>query len=351
MNRIRSGLLVLLGSTLLLHANAQKAPELHSFSVKECIYYSRQHNVQVKNALLDLQIQEQTNKGITAGALPSILATGSGTDFLKTPITLVPAQFFGGTPGTYMAVSFQPQYSASGIVQLTQTIFDGQVFVGLQARKASIDYYNKAIDVTRENIAVNIYKVYYQLVVSRTQMAQIDANIFRAQKLLNDTKAMYENGFQEKLDIDKSTVQLANLQTQKEALQTNVDNGYTSLKFLIGMPIKDSLILTDDFKEEDLKSGVLDIASYKYEDRNDFQNLMLLEKLQGYNVKRYKYSYLPTASINAAYQKNALGNTFDFFTQSGTWFTTAYVGLNINVPIFSGFAKDANLKKAKLQLW
>ena len=350
MNRIRSGLLVLLGSTLLLQANAQKAPELHSFSVKECIDYSRQHNVQVKNALLDLQIQEQTNKGITAGALPSILATGSGTDFLKTPITLVPAQFFGGTPGTYMAVSFQPQYSASGIVQLTQTIFDGQVFVGLQARKASIDYYNKAIDVTRENIAVNIYKVYYQLVVSRTQMAQIDANIFRAQKLLNDTKAMYENGFQEKLDIDKSTVQLANLQTQKEALQTNVDNGYTSLKFLIGMPIKDSLILTDDFKEEDLKSGVLDIASYKYEDRNDFQNLMLLEKLQGYNVKRYKYSYLPTASINAAYQKNALGNTFDFFTQSGTWFTTAYVGLNINVPIFSGFAKDANLKKAKLQL-
>ena len=350
MNRIRMGVMALLVSNIFLVAHAQKAPEVHSFSVKECIDYSRGHNVQVKNALLDLQIQEQTNKGITSGALPNITATGSATDFIKTPITLVPAQFFGGTPGTYEAVSFQPQYSASAVVQLSQTIFDGQVFVGLQARKTSIDFYNKAIDVTRENISVNIYKVYYQLVVSKTQMAQIDANIFRAQKLLNDTKAMYENGFQEKLDIDKATVQLANLQTQKEALQTTVDNGYTGLKFLIGMPVKDSLILTDQFKEEDLRSGVLDVTSYKYEDRNDFQNVLLSEKLQSYNVKRYKYNYLPTASLVASYQKNALGPTFDFFSRSGTWFTTTYVGVNINMPIFSGFAKDANLKKAKLQL-
>jgi outer membrane protein len=349
MNRISRGLLVLLGSTILLQANAQKVPELHSFSVKECIEYSRQHNVQVKNALLDLQIQEQTNKSITAGALPSVTATGSSTDFLKTPVTLVPAQFFGGTPGTYMAVSFQPQYSASGIVQLTQTIFDGQVFVGLQARKASIDYYQKSIDLTRESIGVNIHKIYYQLVVSKTQMKQLDANIARAQKLLDDTKVMYANGFVEKLDIDRVTVQLSNLQTQKQSVLTNIDNGYLALKYLLGMPVKDSLVLSENFSEDDLKTGMLSDTAYRYEDRNDFQLLGIAKSLGEYNIKRYKYMYLPTASINAAYQKNALGSTYDFFTKSGTWFTTAYVGLNINVPIFSGFAKNANLKKAKLQ--
>ncbi|MBS1666830.1 MAG: TolC family protein [Bacteroidetes bacterium] len=350
MNRIRMGILALLASNIFLVAHAQKAPEVHSFSVKECLDYSRSHNVQVKNALLDLQIQEQTNKSITAGALPTITATGSSTDFLKTPVTLVPAQFFGGTPGTYMAVSFQPQYSASGIVQLTQTIFDGQVFVGLQARKASIDYYQKSIDLTRESIGVNIYKIYYQLVVSKTQMKQLDANIARAQKLLDDTKVLYANGFVEKLDIDRVTVQLANLQTQKQLVLTNIDNGYLALKYLLGMPVKDSLILSENFSEDDLKSGMLSDTAYRYEDRNDYQLLGIAKSLGEYNIKRYKYSYLPTASINAAYQKNALGNTYDFFTQSGIWFTTAYVGLNINVPIFSGFSKNANLKKARLQL-
>jgi len=332
-------ILTVLFANIFVLADAQTVTAVHQFSIQQCIDYSNQHNAQVKNALLDLKIQEQTNKGITAGALPAISATGSITDYVKVPVNVVDAKYFGGTPGTYEAVSFQLQYSASAALQLTQTIFDGQVFIGLQARKASIDYYQKAIDITRENISVNIYKVYYQLVVSKTQMAQLDANIERAQKLLNDTRALYENGFQEKLDV-----------TQKQSTKTTIDNGYLGLKYLLGMPIKDSLILTDNFTEDDLKTGVLDDTAYKYENRNDYQALELSKKLEEYNVKRYKYSYLPTASLNAVYQKNAYSGMFDFFSRTGTWYPTSYVGLSVNVPIFSGFAKDANLQKARLQL-
>ena len=47
-----------------------------------------------------------------------------------------------------------------------------------------------------------------------------------AEKLMNDTKALFQNGFAEKLDVDKATVQLANIQTQKVSVQTGIDNGY-----------------------------------------------------------------------------------------------------------------------------
>ncbi|MES1226980.1 MAG: TolC family protein, partial [Bacteroidota bacterium] len=332
-----------------IHGQTPKT-SIHEFSIQQCIDYAHQHSVQIKNAILDLQIQEQSNKSVTAGALPTLSATGSTQDFFQTPITLVPAEFFGGTPGTYEAVSFQPQYGASGSIQLSQTIFDGQVFVGLQARKASIDLSQNIIDLTQEKISVNIHKVYYQLVVSKTQMTQVDANIARAQKLLNDSKAMFENGFQEKLDVDRATVQLANLQTQKQSLQTTIDNGYLGLKYLLGMPVKDSLVLSDSFTEDDLKSGVLDDSAYRYQDRNDYQNLTITKKLYEYNVKRYKYSYYPTVSLNGTFQKNALANTYNFFSKDGTWYTTSYAGLTINVPIFSGFSKNANLAKARLQL-
>ena len=181
-------------------------------------------------------------------------------------------------------------------------------------------------------------------------MQQLDANISRADKLFHDTKAMFDNGFQEKLDVDKATVQLSNLQTQKQSTQTTIDNGYLGLKYLMGMPVKDSLALTDKFSEDDLKNGVLGDSAYDYNNRNDYQSLMLNQKLNEYNVKRYKYSYYPTVSLNGSYQKNAYSNTYNFFSKDGTWFTTSYAGLSINVPIFSGFAKDANLKKARLQL-
>jgi outer membrane protein TolC len=340
----------ILPAAVLLLCTQVGAQQIHSFSVQDAANYAKKNNVQIKNALLDMQIQEQTNKGITAGALPTVSASASTTAFFQTPVTLVPGEFFGGAPGTTLAVSFQPKYDANATIQLKQVLFDGTVFIGLKARKTSIDYYRKALDITDENIRVNIYKVYYQLVVSKTQMEQIDANIARAEKLLNDAKAMYQNGFQEELDVDKATVQLANLQTQKLSTQSNIDNGYLGLKYLLGMPIKDSLILTDNFTEDDLKQGILNDTAYRYEDRNDYQGLLLSKKLGEYNIKRYKYSYWPTASINGAYQKNAYNNTYDFFTKSGTWYSTSYAGLTINVPIFSGFEKDANLKKSRLQL-
>jgi outer membrane protein len=330
-----------------IHLEAQ---QLYSFSVKDAISYASKNNVQVKNALLDLQIQQQSNKALTAGALPNISGSAASTAFFQTPVTIVPGEFFGGAPGTTLAVSFTPKYNASASVQLKQVLFDGTIFIGLKARKATIDYYQKSIDITEENIRVNIYKIYYQLVVSKTQMQQLDANISRAEKLLNDSKIMFQNGFQEALDVDKATVQLSNLQTQKLSAQINIDNGYLGLKFLLGMPEKDSLVLTDSFTEDDLKNAVLDDTTHRYEDRNDFQSLQLGKQLGEYNIKRYKYSYWPTANLNGSFQKNAYDNKYDFFMKQGTWYPTSYAGLSISIPIFSGFEKDANLKKSRLQL-
>ncbi|MGL1530652.1 TolC family protein, partial [Vibrio parahaemolyticus] len=74
---------------------------------------------------------------------------------------------------------FGTKYNASAGVSLQQLLFDGQVFVGLQARKASIDFQTKGAEVTEETIKTNIYKIYYQLVVSRTTLIILDANIDR----------------------------------------------------------------------------------------------------------------------------------------------------------------------------
>ncbi|RFM25949.1 TolC family protein [Deminuibacter soli] len=323
------------------------AATVHAFSVQQCVEYAHKNNNQVKNALLDLQVQQQTNRGITSAALPQINATAGLTDYLKIPVTLVPAEFFGGAAGTYAPVQFGTKYNASAGINLQQVLFDGQVFVGLQARQTSIDYYQKNIEITEENIKANIYKVYYQLVVSKTQVDQIDANIERLEKLLHDTKAMHDNGFAESLDVDKTSVQLANLQTERLKTVNTINNGYLGLKILIGMPVKEELTLTDNITDEDIKQNALDSA-YQYENRKEYQALMLSKKLNEYNVKRYKLSYFPSLSLNGAYSKAAYRTEFDVFNK-GDWFTTSYIGLNVSIPIFDGLQKDANIKKARLQ--
>ncbi len=119
-------------------ANAQQKDTVrttHNFTADDAVNYALSNAVQVKNALVDLRIQAQSNKEITASALPQINASGSLTDYLNIPTSLIPAEFTGGPAGTYIPIQFGTKYNASGGISISQILFDGQVFVGLQATK------------------------------------------------------------------------------------------------------------------------------------------------------------------------------------------------------------------------
>ncbi|MEO8174532.1 MAG: TolC family protein, partial [Sediminibacterium sp.] len=348
---LRQGFIIILLLTF-IDTNAQTPEQTaakHEFSVQQCVDYAGKNNVQIKNALINVQLQEQTNRGITSAALPNISGAGSFTDYLKIPTNLLPGEFFGQPAGTFIPVQFGTKYNVNAGVTLQQILFDGQVFIGLQARKTSIDWSKKSVDVTMTNLKSVIYKVYYQLVVSKTQVAQLDANIERVQKQEHDANEMFKNGFVEKIDVDRASVQLANLLTEKASVENQIANGYLGLKLLIGMPIKDSLVLTDKITDDDLKEGLLNEGEYDYNNRVEYQYVNLGKMLNEYNIKRYKLAAIPTLSLTGNYSYQAQRSEFDFFGE-GQWFKSAYIGLNLNVPIFDGFKRKSNLQSAMLTL-
>ncbi len=342
----------------------------HEFSVQQAVDYALKNNVNVKNALEDVLYQEQVNREVTSNAYPKINAS-LGTTFNPNVATQVIPNFI--SPSTYqvlvdegvkdgngnpiqmpddfgfIAAQFGTKYSAVGAISLTQILFDGQVFVGLMARDATMRFARKKVEITEEMIKANIHKVYYQLVVSKTQVELLDANIERLEKLLRDTRIIYENGFAEKLDVDKLNVQLTNLQTEKQKVLNSISNGYFGLKVLMGMPARDELVLTDKLTDEKIKEGILENSIYKYEDRKEFQYAQIGKELNEYNIRRYKLSQIPTVLLNGQYAKNAQRNKWNFFGK-GDWFTISSVSLNVNIPIFNGFYTKSKIQQTKIQL-
>ncbi len=329
-------------------ANAQSPTASHSLTLQQTVEFAQKNNTQVKNALLNLQIQQQENRGVTSAALPNLSGNAAATKYFNIPVQVIPAGAFPGLTQDE-AVSFGLPYSGSVGLQLQQVLFDGQVLVGLQAKKTSIDFQTKNLEVTEEAIKANVEKVYYQLVVSKTQVKLLDANIDRLEKLERDTKELYKNGFAEKLDVDKVSVQLTNLKTQKIGVLNSIDIGYLGLKTLIGMPVKDALTLTDTLSEAQIKDGILQDAPYRYEDRKEYQYALLNKKLNEYNIKRYKLSYLPSVSLSGTYAEQAYRHSFSFF-ENKMWYPASWAGLNINIPLFNGFAKDAKVQQSRLEL-
>ncbi|MGG9961940.1 TolC family protein [Ferruginibacter sp. SUN106] len=356
-------------SMVLLSASAF-AQQKNEFTVKQAVDYAMKNATQVKNALLDIKVQEQVNRQITAAAYPQVNASTGFTHYPNIAVQSLP-NFI--SPATYQVLvdeavkngagntitfpaggfgNIQAQFGvpwvANAGVDVSQLLFDGQVFVGLMARGAVLDYYKKTAAVTQEQIKANVMKIYYQLVVGQSQLASLDANITRFEKLLNDTKEIYKNGFAEKLDVDKVTVQLNNIKTEKEKVVNALTAGNSGLKFLLGMPQKEQLVLSDTLSEAELKDDILN-ASYDYKDRKEFQLLTVAEKLGGYNVRRYKLSKLPTVAAFGSYSKNAQRNAFNFFNKD-EWFTTSLVGVKISMPLFDGFKKNALIQQSKYEL-
>ncbi len=342
----------------------------HDFSVQQAVAYATKNNVNVKNALLDVQYQEQVNREITSRAYPGINASLS-TTYNPNVATQVLPNFI--SPATYqvlvdegvkdgngnpiqkptdfgfIAAQFGTKFSANAGISLNQVLFDGQVFVGLQARGATIRFAQKNAEVTGEMIKANIYKIYYQLVVSKIQVELLDANIALWEKNLKDTRIIYENGFAEKLDIDKVTVILTNLQTEKIKVLNTISNGYYGLKTLMGMPVRDELVLTDTLNDEQIKEGVLENSIYSYEDRKEYQYAQIGKELNNYNIRRYKLSQIPTVSLSGLYAKNAQRDKWNFFGK-GEWYTISNVNLNVSIPIFNGFYTKSKIQQAKIDL-
>ncbi len=346
------------------------AQTTHSFSVQQTLDHAMKNSVAVRNALLDIRIQKQTNREFTAISLPQINGSLQTIRYFDIPVNTIP-DFISpsvynvlidngvvdgnGNPIVYppggfgsVPARFGTNWNASGGVDFSQVLFDGQVFVGLKARSAALTFATQSYEVTREQVRANVYKLYYQLLVARKQAGSIDANIQRFEKLLADTREIYKNGFAEKLDVDKVEVQLNNLKTEKLKIENQIDMGYAALKFLIHLPQQDRLVLTDSLRVEDVMA-LTSADTVDVNNRKEYQQLKTAEVLGAFNVQRFRLSRFPTLALFGTYSKNGQRNDFDFFGK-GPWFTTSLMGVRLNVPIFDGQARNARISRARLEL-
>src|SRR6185369_7358040 len=188
-------------------------------------------------------------------------------------------------PPTLAKFSFQQPWNLSAGATLTQLLFQPDVFVGLQARKTALNYSQSLVDQTREKIKDSAYKRYYAILIAEKQLHFLNDGVVRLEKLYHDDSVMFKNGFAERLDLDKVEVQLNNLQSTHNIVESAVKLAYAGLKFALGIPQTDEVVLKDDLSSTALKENLLD-ENFKYESRPEIRTLAQLKELQNLDLKR-----------------------------------------------------------------
>ena len=347
MNRL---IILFITTALLLPDQGKAQVEQYPISLQEAVDYALVHNQNILNAQLDVVSAEAFVKENIATGLPQINGNIDLADNFELPTSFLPAEFFpGGTPGEKLPVQFGTKYSGNAVIDANQMLFDGVFFVGLEAARTFQKLSTKEHVKTKIDVIEAVTKAYYNVLVSKLTLELVEKNYGRLDTLLNETKAMYESGFAERIDVSRVQVQYNNINVNKNNSGKMLAISESLLKFQMGMPIENQITLTDELSLEMFD----DVAqeAFTYDQRVEYSILQTRERLALLDIKRTKVDYLPKLDLYANIGAVAgTGSGASLFNLGNEWFWFGIVGVRMTIPIFDGLQKHRSVQQKEAKL-
>lgn len=339
--------LLLLGSASFSSIQAQE-----TLSLSEALHYAKQNSEALRKAQLDIIGGQLKVSEVRASALPQVSAVSTVTNNLLVQQFVLPAEAFGGNPGEFMAIKAGQTWNAMTQVQLSQQIFNQQVFTGLKAAKGSAEYYRLAAELAEENLLQQVATNYYMVIITRQNLATLDANISRIEQLEKTVANQFEVGLAKKIDLDRIKVNKGNLLAQREQLELAVVQQENLLKYYMGMPISEKIYISDNAVEGIESEAIVQLNqdAFRAENLVGYQILKTQENLLGLQKKANQAEYYPSLMLTGNYLYNTQSNKFNLYTNKALGYDAAGISLNLSIPIFDGGQRRSKVKQAQIEI-
>ena len=312
-----------------------------TYTLDQCVSYALKHEPMINMAVVNQAIVKATNAIATAGWLPQVNIAGTYTHYFS-----LPTSFFNDSGKTVNEKSgivntFTPTLTVS------QTIFNPALVYALHAAPL---YNKQAQQVTDSNkimIISAVCKSFYSLLNTLEQINVFKEDTTLLNKNVQDTYHQYVGGVVDKTDYNEAVITLNNTLFSLRQAQEAVRPQYAQLKQVMGYPPMSQFNVLYDTTQMESDIAFDTTQQLQFEKRIEYQYLQTTKALQLTTVDYYRKSWLPTVNGFFDYEYEFEHNTMNgFFSQA---YPFSYAGLSLNIPIFTGFARLNNLKKARLQ--
>ncbi|MGB0882444.1 MAG: TolC family protein [Vicingaceae bacterium] len=330
----------------------EKETEKSSFNLKEAQSYAIENNYKNKKAMLDVDIAKKKVWETTAMGLPQISANAKLQKFLDIPVNLAPANSFNPTAPAdeLVELQFGLDYSNSFGITASQLIFDGSYIVGLQAAKT---YKNLSItNQIKTEIELNeaVKQAYFTVLVAEENTEVLKKSKEAVDEILKETNAFYKEGMTDEESVDQLTLTVNELKTAVGIAEGQIDFARKLLKLQMGMDISNTITLTEGLEvfigEVQTKTAEQKFNVENHVDYNLVESNMRLQKL---NLRKEKYSFLPSINLFLSHEQQNMNNKFDAFS-GGKWYPMTVVGAQLTLPILQSGSRISKMNQAKIEL-
>ncbi|HET7000006.1 MAG TPA: TolC family protein [Puia sp.] len=324
---------------LLVSANAQSRDSSSTKTLEDCIKYALDNQTNIRQALIDEQITDREIKSQLSEWYPQINFSGNYQYNFQKPVSI-----FNGAASPIGTTNQSGAYFG-----LNQNIFNRDVIVAQQSAKdVRLSAKQNTINF-RIAVVANVSKAFFDVLLSKQQISLLDTDIVLLTRSLKDAYNQYKGGIVDKTDYQRATITLNNANaSRKTALETQKSR-LAILKLYMSYPTNASLEVV--FDSARMKAEVLSFDTLQEVDiknRIEFQQLVTEKRLYEYNLKYYKWGFLPTVSAFGEYNMNYYNNQFKDLYQNN--FPNSYAGLSVTVPLFTGTKRIQQVRIAQLQI-
>ncbi|WP_016776268.1 TolC family protein [Anaerophaga thermohalophila] len=353
---IRFKLLVLIFVSFLFGRGllAQDNKDTLSFSLEEAMSYASKHAYQKINSEYDIKSARKEIWETIASGLPQIDFSAQYNHSIDVPVSLLPAEIIpedmrppGVGPGDKVPVSFSTAYDGNYSFSATQMIFNGSYFVGLEATQVFLDLTRHQDEKTEIEIRDAVAKAYFLVLSARENHAAFQENFEINRATLNETEAMYENGFRESLDVSQIRLMVREAEKQIVEVKRNEEVALAVLRFSMGLDEDQPLVLTDKLEalSDRFHPDNMD-DSWSPREHIDYKIANTNSESQRLQLKNIRAQYLPKVNAFYTYQKTGFGDEWNIFNEE--WYKSQFVGISVSMPVFSSGMRHAQAQRQKL---
>ena len=281
---------------LLLTTGFAFAQDPVKLDLKDAVVYALEHKAEAEKARLDIKRADSQIAEVRANALPNISASANTTYNPLLQENVLPGEIFG-LPGEDIAVAFGKEWTSNANAQLTQALFNQQVFTGLKAAKSTKEFYQLNAQLTHEEIIERVATAYFQVYQTRQMLENIETNLKLTRQTVEIVKGLFDNGLAKKIDFDRTTVALNNLTASRQQLINAVALSENALKFMIGMPIGQEISLP----QQSFAPAILPEAETGQAERTEIQLVNKQIELLNWQKKASIAEYYPSLALFANY--------------------------------------------------
>lgn len=341
-------------------------------TLTQAINIAMANSTEIKRSLLNVQTANQQLRVAWSELLPDISGSADYTRNLELPVIFIP-QDFSDPNSPLVPISTGTDNNWSGGITASQTLFKGEALLGVSSSQLYRTAQAENVRATSQQIVTQTRLVYYNVLIAEEQYRLQQASVERLRQNLEENRSRQQAGLVDEYDVLQVQVQLSNQEPQLTEAQYALEQAYRELKLTMGVPVELPITVQGDLGDynilsEEASSDVnnnlkevdqinpyttqkdTSLIGVAEDNRGDIRVLQKQNELKDREILVIKSRFLPTltASYNVRWQSND-ADPIDFFGTSNQRVRTQSLMLNLSVPIFQGFERDANLQIAKIE--